>query len=236
MVRTASTAGAVRAVLLTSLVLGVLVPTGPAAAQQGFSVETQYPFVCTTARNGLGQPKVDNQAGQGIPVARQDAAGDYPKDARGYPTAEATIIGWSRDCAVDPQHHYLYKTAEGAWTRAERLADVPAAGVATTTTTAGATVPVIARVERGTINRFIYSVAMLVPRSEPSPTAHDTSLWNRRLVFSFEGGVAIGHTQGQWSSRRRCSRTRWCRATPWSTPRGPGPTPTTTCGAAARRR
>jgi hypothetical protein len=205
MARSASTAGARRAVLLTSLVLSVLVPATGAGAQQGgapeddFQVETQYPFVCTTARNGLGQPKVDNQEGRGIPVALEDEAGQYPKDDRGYPTADATIIGWSRDCEVDTQHHYLYRNAEGAWTRVERLADVPAEGVATTTTTEGRTVPLIARMERGTINRFIYSVAMLVPREEADPAQPDTSLWNRRLVYSFEGGVAIGHTQGQWS-------------------------------------
>ncbi len=60
-----------------------------------FSGPQQQPFVCTTARGRfdgrkiLGQPIVDNQDRLGIAVAREDADGDYPQDARGYPTAEA---------------------------------------------------------------------------------------------------------------------------------------------------
>ena len=34
---------------------------------------------------------------------------------------------------------------------------------------------------------------------EADPTAPDDSLWNRRLVFSFQGGVGIGHFQGTTS-------------------------------------
>ena len=53
--------------------------------------------------------------------------------------------------------------------------------------------PFVVRRERGTINRFIYSLAMLA-----DPTAGDTdaSLWNRKLVYTFDGGVAIGRNQG----------------------------------------
>lgn len=161
--------------------------------------EAQYPFVCTTARHGLGQPKVDNQARQGIPVAREDADGRYPRDSRGYPTGDATIVGWSRDCAVEPQFRYYYRTDDGEWRSVATAAEVPAEGLATTVTTEGRTVPLIVRVERGTLDRFIYSVAMLAPRGEADPRSPDRSLWNGRLLFSLQGGVAIGHTQGVWS-------------------------------------
>jgi hypothetical protein len=60
-------------------------------------------------------------------------------------------------------------------------------------------VPFVVRWERGTINRFVYSVAMLAPVGEADPAAPDDSLWNRRLVFSFQGGVGIGHFQGTTS-------------------------------------
>ena len=63
----------------------------------------------------------------------------------------------------------------------------------------GRTVPFVVRWERGTINRFVYSVAMLAPVGEADPTVPDDSLWNRRLVFSFQGGVGIGHHQGTTS-------------------------------------
>ena len=38
--------------------------------------------------------------------------------------------------------------------------------------------------ERGTSNRFIYAITMLVDG------------WNRKAVYRFDGGVAIGHDQG----------------------------------------
>jgi hypothetical protein len=160
-----------------------------------FSGPQQQPFVCTTARVGLGQPIIDNQDHFGIPVAQEDASGNYPRDGRGYPTAAATIIGWSKNCSGNRRVEYQYRTTAGTFAP---LADpgAPLPGdIAVTTTLDGQTVPYIVRWERGTINRFIYSIAMLVPTTD-SPSDPDDSLWNGRTVFSLEGGVAIGHTQG----------------------------------------
>jgi hypothetical protein len=162
-----------------------------------FSGPQQQPFVCTTARNGLGQPFIDNQDAIGIRVAEEDAAGNYPRDGRGYPTAAATIIGYSKNCAGNTRFQYQYRNTSGAFLP---LPGGPAgplpADIATTTTLDGDTVPYIVRWERGTINRFVYSVAMLAPTTETDPSDPDDSLWNGRLVFSLEGGVAIGRTQG----------------------------------------
>ena len=58
----------------------------------------------------------------------------------------------------------------------------------------GKTVPMIVRWERGVINRFMYSIMMLSPASQTATP--DLSAWNRKLLFSFSGGVAIGHYQG----------------------------------------
>jgi len=69
-----------------------------------------------------------------------------------------------------------------------------------TTTLDGQTVPYIVRWERGTINRFIYSIAVLAPTTETDPGAPDDSLWNGRVMFSLQGGVAIGHHQGTTST------------------------------------
>jgi hypothetical protein len=166
-----------------------------------FSGPQQQPFVCTTARatfDGrklLGQPIIDNQTQFGIPVATEDAAGNYPQDGRGYPTAAAHIVGWSGNCAATTRIGYVYKNTAGAFRWLDNPAVVPA-DAAMTTTLDGATVPYIVRWERGTINRFVYSVAMLAPAGETDPAAPDDSLWNGRLVFSLEGGVAIGRTQG----------------------------------------
>ncbi len=171
-----------------------------------FSGPQQQPFVCTTARarfDGrplLGQPLVDNQDSFGIPVAAEAPDGSYPQDDRGYPTADAQIVGWSGNCASPTRYGYVYRsTADNQF---HWLDDptAPPADVATTTTLDGATVPFVVRWERGTINRFIYSVAMLAPVGEADPAVPDDSLWNRRLVFSFDGGVGIGHSQGTTST------------------------------------
>jgi hypothetical protein len=164
-----------------------------------FSGPQQQPFVCTTARVGLGQPLVDNQDGFGIPVAREDANGDYPRDGRGYPTADAEIVGWSRDCAAPRRFDYRYRTVGGQFLPLASPSEPLPADIATTTTLDGRTVPYIVRWERGTSNRFVYSIAMLAPVGEADPARPDDSLWNGRLVFSLQGGVAIGRTQGTTS-------------------------------------
>ena len=64
-----------------------------------------------------------------------------------------------------------------------------------TTTLDGKTVPYVVRRERGTINRFIYAISILAPPGDPA-AAPDTSLWNGRVIYAFDGGVAIGHNQG----------------------------------------
>jgi hypothetical protein len=165
-----------------------------------FSGPQQQPFVCTTARSGLGQPLVDNQDGIGIRVAQEDANGNYPRDSRGYPTAAATIVGYSKDCAANRRIEYVYRTTGGQFLPLADPGGPLPANLATTTLLDGRTVPYIVRWERGTINRFIYSVAMLAPVTESDPDAPDDSLWNGRLVFSLQGGVAIGRTQGTIST------------------------------------
>ncbi|HEV7758932.1 MAG TPA: DUF6351 family protein, partial [Acidimicrobiales bacterium] len=167
-----------------------------------FSGPQQQPFVCTTSRGRfdgrpiLGQPLVDNQDHFGIPVAAEAADGSYPQDGRGYPTAAAEIVGWSGNCAATTRIDYVYRATDGSFHWLDDLAAPLPADVATTTTRDGATVPFVVRWERGTINRFVYSVAFLAPATETDPAAPDDSLWNRRLVFTFDGGVGIGHSQG----------------------------------------
>jgi hypothetical protein len=150
-----------------------------------FSGPHQSPFVCKTNQaqpplgDSLGEPLVDNQAGDGFRVL----------------AADGSTAGWSRDCSANTVVDFLYRTTAGTWkalTAPGRPADV-----ATTTTLDGRTVDFIVRRERGTINRFLYSYAMLAPQGS-APT--DTSLWNRRLVYAFDGGVAIGHSQGTLGS------------------------------------
>jgi hypothetical protein len=157
-----------------------------------FSGPQQQPFVCTTARFGLGQPLVDNQDGIGIPVAREDEDGSYPQDGRGYPTAGADIVGYSKDCTAETDVRWLARVGS-SWVPWAPGDAVPA-DIATADVLHGGSVPFLVRQERGTRNRFIHSITTLV-----SPDAPDTPVWNERLVYNFEGGVAIGRTQGNVS-------------------------------------
>ncbi len=158
--------------------------TGPV-----FSGPHQHPFICTVQRHGLGQPLVDNPT-QGFPV--------FATDPDGNPTDE--IIGYSMDCSADTLVTYVYKSTEGGFKPYMLGGDRPA-DMEQTTTMDGLTVDYIVRWERGTINRFLYSVAMLAPFDE-DPDDLDTSAWNGKLIYYFQGGVAIGHDQGDPSGSR----------------------------------
>jgi hypothetical protein len=147
-----------------------------------FSGPQQQPFVCKTqTQAGLGFPQVDNQAGIGMRLFQTPGDSTSP------------TIGWSKDCTVNTVVDFMYRTTGGQF-RALPPGPLPS-DVATTTTLDGRTVPYVVRRERGTINRFIYAITILSPPGDPAAPP-DTSLWNRRAIYAFDGGVAIGHNQG----------------------------------------
>ena len=148
-----------------------------------FSGPHQYPFVCTTVSELGIQPLVDTDGEMGFPVL--DEGGQQ--------------IGLSKDCSIEPVVTFLYRTTGGAYrdlpTDGSRPADM-----ARTALTDGREVDFIVRREVGTINRFIYSMATLANLGDAPDTA-STSNWNGRLLYHFEGGVAIDHSQGRLSGR-----------------------------------
>lgn len=152
-------------------------PKGPL-----FSGPHQYPFVCRTESSDLGQPLIDNFTGDGIPVLAE-VDGEKSGD----------IAGYCKDCSAVTRVDYLYRSTDGGFYPLERFAPHPS-DLATTTTNAGATVPYIVRLERGTINRFIYGIAILDPWDGQG---NPIDAWNGNLFFRFDGGVAIGHDQGR---------------------------------------
>ncbi len=119
---------AATAVLATALVTPLATTTVAAQPPEPIPGD-RYPFVCTTAREGLGQPDVDNTDGQGIPVVSEtipgpgwasglsgvsggDAARPYP-NRNGYPDlALYQALGLAPDDAttfagIDPQPEWL---------------------------------------------------------------------------------------------------------------------------------
>lgn len=168
--------------------------------------EQQQPFLCMTEYQDLGQPKVDNQDRIGTPV--------YPETTDGRPDRTRDPVGWSKDCQADAVVEYRYLDSDGKRHTLEPDATALPADVARIDTSGliGADrmalegsedIPYLYRYERGTLpgTRFIYSIAMLVPLDEVISGGDDRSTdhWNDRLVYSFGGGVGIGHSQGKLS-------------------------------------
>jgi hypothetical protein len=144
-----------------------------------FSGPHQYPFVCTTMTQGLGQPIPDDE------------------DTGTRVIVDGETVGYSRNCSAETRVEFVYRSTGGGWmpytpgmARPEDMAQ--------TTTSEGKTVDYIVRHERGTINRFLYSIAMLAP-FDTDEQSLNRDAWNGKVIFRFDGGVAIGHTQGSMS-------------------------------------
>ena len=96
------------------------------------------------------------------------------------------------DCSLPTRVGYYYRAANQTWKPYDPAAPRPA-DMTQTTTSEGDTVDFVIRWERGTLNRFIYTIAVLDPTaSGPGSLPY----WNRKLIMYFGGGVAIGHYQG----------------------------------------
>ena len=151
-----------------------------------FSGANQQPFACTADEALDTQLKVDTEEETGIPV---EEGGE--------------VIGYSIHCRVDDQVDYVYRDTDGDIEPFDPDEGVP--DDAATVEIDGDDVPYLIRWERGTINRFIYSFAILDPGldgdEEPGEYEPDEG-WNGKLVYHFQGGVGIGHTQGRQGEDR----------------------------------
>ncbi|HMO47644.1 MAG TPA: DUF6351 family protein [Rubrivivax sp.] len=147
-----------------------------------FTGPQQTPFVCTTIQGAVNrQPLVDSAVAPGYKVTG----------------ANGNIIGYSRDCSIDTFVAYWYRAASGGALKALPADGSRPADMGQTTLADGRVVDFVVRREIGSINRFLYSIAMLAPLPAKDSTAQDdTSLWNHKLLYWFQGGVAIGHSQG----------------------------------------
>jgi hypothetical protein len=121
---------------------------------------------------------------------------------------DGKMLGAALDghCSVKAVVIYVYKSTSapplstnGRGAQATSFLPLPntaslPSDVATTTTTTGATVPYVVRVETGTVNRSIYQFAVLhdpSKESQPSPLTPPKA-WNHRLLYSFGGGCTGG--------------------------------------------
>ena len=77
----------------------------------------------------------------------------------------------------------------------------PAASIASTTTSAGVTLPYIVRLERGTLNRGIYDIAVLFDPTKPAwtPTTPQPQ-WNGKVLYTY--GASTGQPRQQFRSEQ----------------------------------
>src|SRR5688500_6680567 len=167
-------------------------PTGPI-----FSGPQQPVFICSTIQQGFGNPLVDNQVGKGFTVF----------NTPGVPASG--IAGWSETCSMNTIVRYAYRSNTNTGDSFTALAsgwapgDALPANAVNTITSDGLTVPYVVRQEIGTINRFIYSIATLAPYADAAPGQPNMGAWNKKLIYHFDGGVGIGHQQGNLAGRAR---------------------------------
>ena len=128
------------------------------------------------------------------------AAGTRGSDA-GLDNAPGTTLGKpiDADCSIKTRVDYVYMSRTAK--KFVPLTDPKStpADLATTTTSTGATVPYIVRVETGTMNRGIYQNAILFnPLTDAAPTPFSPPKgWNHRLIGVHGAGCPGGwYTQG----------------------------------------
>ncbi len=130
-----------------------------------------------------------------------------------------TTTAVDAQCNIATEYKLFYRTTTAGCSRALPDPSPPApaptnncfkpytvgstpADLATTTTTTGLTVPYVVRVERGTMNRGIYDIAVLFDpaRATPWTALAPQPQWNGKVVYSF--GASTGQPRLQFRSEQ----------------------------------
>ncbi|MFN8160958.1 MAG: DUF6351 family protein [Solirubrobacterales bacterium] len=93
------------------------------------------------------------------------------------------------DCSAPTAVEYRYRSQDGTFKPLPDPSSRPA-DLAQTTTSEGKTVDYVVRIESGVVNRSVYRWAILAPGGQLGKG------WNHRMIYSFGGGCAAGHEQG----------------------------------------
>jgi hypothetical protein len=126
--------------------------------------------------------------------ASKESPGLEPRLVIGPPPTGGTLgPPLDENCSVETRVDYMYRTTGGAFIALPSGTTRPA-DLAWTTTSTGAEVPYIVRVETGTINRGIYEIAMLHdPEAGGADPWNRPDGWNERLIYKFGGGCSSGY-------------------------------------------
>jgi hypothetical protein len=98
------------------------------------------------------------------------------------------------DCSIATRIDHFYRTTGGTYAPWPADATAYPADLATTTTSAGRTVPFIVRMETGTVNRGVYQHTVLhdpLAEADPTPFTRPAG-WNGSAIYTLGGGCAGG--------------------------------------------
>ena len=152
-----------------------------------YSGPKQYPFYCMTIDSRIGQPLVDNQEGFGVPV--------YDDLVQ-----RSNVIGYSKDCLFKSHLQFYYLNQD------DNLVKLTTQQFPQLSSLRDAKLPLqLFRAEQGSINRFIYTLAMAITPEELG-TRTKSSLWNKKIIYQFNGGSGIGFRQGRQKATRTITR------------------------------
>lgn len=180
-----------------------------------YSGAQQLPYVCATPQPQGATATLPATNASGLGTAATDAKCNIASETKLY--YRTTTAGCSF-ALPDPSPSVAF-TATAPATSATPPANpcfkvytvgAAPADLASTTTDAGVTVPYIVRVERGTINRGIYDIAVLFDPARPWSATAPQGQWNGKLVYNF--GASTGQPRRQarpataWTNDQTLSR------------------------------
>jgi hypothetical protein len=130
------------------------------------------------------------------PVISGPALTPFICQTQNFTLPDGTKLGAATDanCSAPTKINYVYRTTAGGALISMPTTTALPADVATTTTSTGAKVPFVVRVETGTMGRGIYQNAVLhdpTKDAAPSPTTPPLG-WNKRLIANHGSGCAGG--------------------------------------------
>lgn len=165
------------------------------------------PWVCATPVPVAATPTTPGSNGSGLSTAAVDAQCNIATEYRLWyrtttPVSAAAGDGGCAFVLPDPTPTLANPsptTPANSCFQPYVVGTTPAASVASTTTSHGVTVPYIVRVERGTLNRGIYDIAVLFDPTKPAWTATAPQpQWNRKVVYTY--GSSTGQPRQQFRS------------------------------------
>ncbi|MDM0117213.1 DUF6351 family protein [Variovorax sp. J22R133] len=180
-----------------------------------FTGAQPMPYFCATPTPVGATATAPATTGSGLTTNATDAKCNIATEFKLYykSTAAGCTFG-----LPDPVNRPLYTSASPPATVAPPAnpcfkpytAGTTPADMASTTTDAGVTVPYIVRVERGTINRGIYDIAVLFNPNAAWNPVQPQAQWNGKLIYFF--GASTGQPRRQvrpataWTDDRSLSR------------------------------